>query len=173
MLIMGNNEYAKLRRWRRERNITKSDYQTFCKNIIEELLEPLYDKEDIEIFQKQIVDTYFSPKSLFDFAKPDAIIDAIQDIRIFSINETELMGYNAERCIHEAIKEVSSREQDPSQKFDWEVNGAYGKWQKDKDQLPHTIYKANYEECKLWNSTSFLNSKGLKPLCFVKHITIR
>lgn len=149
MRTIGNNEYTKLRRWRRERNITKSDYQTFCKNIIEELLEPLYDKEDIEIFQKQIVDTYFSPKNLFDFAKPDAIIDAIQDIRIFSINETENMGYNAKKCIHEAIKEVSGREQDPQQKEIWDKWGASGKWQKNKEQLPHTLYKANYEECNL------------------------
>lgn len=77
-------------------------------------------------------------------------IDAISDIRVFAINETELMGYDAKKCIVETIKEVSSREQDPIQKEVWDKWGAGGnKWQKNKNQDPSTLYKANYEECKL------------------------
>lgn len=59
------------------------------------------------------------------------------------------LGYDFEKCMLETIKEISSREQDPKQKEEWSKNGPSGKWQKNKQQNPDTLYKADYESCKL------------------------
>jgi hypothetical protein len=64
------------------------------------------------------------------------------------LDELIIMGYNFEKCMLETIKEISSRRQDPQQASDWLVNGISGKWQKDKNQDPQTLYKADYERCK-------------------------
>jgi hypothetical protein len=74
----------------------------------------------------------------------ECIIEIIES----SICEIESMNYNFEKCMLETIKEISSRRQDPQQASDWLVNGISGKWQKDKNQDPQTLYKADYERCK-------------------------
>jgi hypothetical protein len=68
-------------------------------------------------------------------------IDALSDIRVFCINGTEAMGYNAEIAMDETIKEISSRK------------GAYNKksekWEKFKDKESMKLwYKANYSKAK-------------------------
>lgn len=136
-----------LREWRNDRNITKADYLTFVGNVLEELLEPIYyDKDRITYIKSKILDKYFDDG--ININKKD-IIDAIQDIQVFCINETELMGYDNIKCNAEVFKEINSRIQDPIQKEDWVKNGAVGKWQKDKNQDPKTLYKADYSKCKL------------------------
>ena len=142
-----SNLTENLRQWRADRNITKADYLTFVENILEELLEPLHsDKNIVEFVKNNIVDEYFDLIGELDNL---SIIDAIQDIQVFCINETELMGFDNIKCNKEVFSEINSREQDPIQKEQWEKFGAFGKWEKDKRQESWTLYKANYESCKL------------------------
>lgn len=136
-----------LREWRKDRNITKHSYIDFVENILEELLEPLYDKQTILKFKKDMIKKYF-PKETWIYDSKE-VIDAIQDIQVFCINETELMGYDNIKCNNEVFKHINCRKQDPIQKEEWLKNGAIGKWQKDKHQKDWTLYKANYGVCKL------------------------
>lgn len=143
-----NNLTENLKIWRKDRNITKADYITFVGNVLEELLEPLYEKVAVDDIKTKIVNQYFSFTDEFEWNKED-IIDAIQDIQVFCINETELMGYDNVKCNDEVFQEINSREQDPQQFAEWKKYGAIGKWQKDKHQKDWTLYKANYGVCKL------------------------
>ena len=68
-------------------------------------------------------------------------------IIFISFDLIEIYGHDAIECLKETIKEISSRKQDPKQKRDWEFNGVSGKWQKDINQDPKTLYKANYSKC--------------------------
>ena len=64
--------------------------------------------------------------------------------------QIEDLGYDFFCCMHEVIKEISSRKQDPEQAKRW-ANGeieAAEKWQKWKQQPKDTLYKANFELCK-------------------------
>lgn len=142
-----SNLTENLRQWRADRNITKHSYMDFVENILEELLEPLYDKQSILKFKKEMIEKYF-PEEVWYYNNED-VIDAIQDIQVFCINETELMGFDNIKCNKEVFSEINSREQDPIQKEQWEKFGAFGKWEKNKRQESWTLYKANYESCKL------------------------
>ena len=134
-----------LKQWRADRNITNANYYNFVGNILEELLEPLYLKDNIEIIKKEILNSYFHPA---DIPNEFRVLDAIQDIQVFCVNETELMGYDNIKCNKEVFKHINCRKQDPSQKRMWEEFGAHQKWQKDKNQDPKEIYEPNYASCK-------------------------
>lgn len=135
-----------LKEWRACRNIKSSNTKVFIENILEELLEIYYaDKEMVKACKNDIISDYFCLPELNE----NDIIDAIQDIQVFCINETELMGYDNLKCNDEVFQEINSREQDPQQFAEWQKYGAKGKWQKDKHQKDWTLYKANYESCKL------------------------
>lgn len=135
-----------LKEWRTSRNIKSSNTKVFIENILEELLEIYYsDKEMVKACKNDIISDYFCLPELNE----SEVIDAIQDIQVFCINETELMGYNNVKCNEEVFQEINSREQDPQQFAEWQKNGANGKWLKDKHQKDWTLYKANYKSCKL------------------------
>lgn len=134
-----------LKEWRQDRNITKADYLTFVGNVLEELLEPVYDKVHIPEIKRQMLDEYF----LMGDCDESEVIDAIKDIKVFCVNETELMGYCDIKTDEEVFKEINSRVQDPQQKEEWKLKGAYGKWKKYGQQDKETLYKANYGVCKL------------------------
>ena len=140
-----------LKEWRKERNITNADYLTFVGNILEELMEPLWAKNAIEINKQEILDNYFRTASKVkeDTLYKEDIIDAIQDIQVFCINETELMGYDNLKCNDEVFKHINCRRQDPMQYMEWDEFGANGKWKKDANQPIEEIYQPNYESCKL------------------------
>ena len=109
----------------------------------------MYDKQSILKLKNEMMEKYF-PESEAWYYSNENVIDAIQDIQVFCINETELMGFDNIKCNKEVFSEINSREQDPEQKEEWLKNGAVGKWQ--KSLLPEHIekwYKANYESCKL------------------------
>ena len=142
-----NNLTENLRQWRADRNITKCSYIGFVENILEELLEPLYGKNTTDDFKKRIIQEYFPDNEWF--YNNESVVDAIQDIQVFCINETELMGFDNIKCNKEVFSEINSREQDPKQKEEWLKSGAVGKWQKNRRQESCTLYKANYESCKL------------------------
>ena len=148
-----NNLTENLRQWRADRNITKADYLVFVGNVLEELLEPLYTKKSIENIKDDFVSTWINKDDCSDYSDLrflNDVVDAIQDIQVFCINETELMGFDNIKCNKEVFSEINSREQNPIQKEQWEKFGTFGKWE--KSLLPEHIekwYKADYESCKL------------------------
>ena len=142
-----NNLTENLREWRKKRNITKADYLVFVENILEELMECIHSKDMIPKFKKQIMNEFFN-KDIVTVINSE-VVDILQDIQVFCINETELMGFDNIKCNKEVFSEINSREQDPIQKEEWLKNGAVGKWQKNRRQESWTLYKANYESCKL------------------------
>lgn len=136
----------KLRNWRVSRNITTPNYGNLCKNFLEEMLEPLYSKKEIPHLVDCIYDTYFAGKIP---TSENAVVDAINDICVFGINDLDMMGYDFDKTMDETIKEISSRKQNPNQKEVWDKWGADGKWQKDKKQDSSTLYFANYGSCRI------------------------
>lgn len=136
-----------LKEWRACRNIKSSNTKVFIENILEELLEIYYaDKEMVKACKNDIISDYFCLPELNE----NEVIDAIQDIQVFCINETELMDYDNLKCNDEVFKEISSREQDPQQKEEWAKNGAKGKWLKSELEEHKALwYKSDYSKCKL------------------------
>ena len=136
---------SNLKVWRKDRNITQANTRVYVENVIEELLEIYYtDKQYIKEEKDLIMSMFFDANPI----SVDDTIDAIQDIQVFSVNETELMGYNNEMCNYEVFKEINSREQDPIQKEQWSKFGSSGKWMKNKNQKESTMYKADYSRSK-------------------------
>jgi hypothetical protein len=72
-------------------------------------------------------------------------IDALCDIVVVAIGAIHKLGINPELAMLEVIKEISSRQQDPLQEVSWRMEGPDGKWKKDQNQDPTTLYKANYQ----------------------------
>lgn len=146
--VEDKNLTQNLREWRKARNITNADYLTFVGNILEELMEPIWEKSVIQDKKNQIILDYFYGIDEYDWNKEE-IIDAIQDIQVFCINETEQMGYDNLKCNDEVFKHINCRKQDPTQYLEWKEKGAYGKWKKWSNQPQDEIYQPNYEECRL------------------------
>jgi hypothetical protein len=141
------NNKKRLDKWREDRHINECpSYETYVRNILEELLEPMYRKEEIHYMVDCIVDVYFTRDVELN---DNDILDAISDIRVFSINQTELMGYDSDECLSETIDEISSRRQCPLQEKEWKENGYNGeKWRKNPKQNKDTLYTADYRKCK-------------------------
>ena len=142
---MTNNE--KLRVWLSNRNITEPNTKVYVANVIEELLEIYFKNKRLIKFLQFLIMIIFSIKKPISRLNT---LDAIQDIQVFSINQTELMGYNNDIALSEVIKEVSSREQCPNQKEQWLKYGAIGKWQKNRSQNKSTLYQADFSKAKKW-----------------------
>ncbi len=136
-----------LRVWREARNINQPNYPVYIKSILEELLEPLYSKKEIEWIVDDIYGIHFKRCEHMELST-DAILDSMNDIEVFSINEIEVMGYDNNLTMNETILEIDSRVQDEHQKKVWEENGPSGKWQKSILQNKDTLYVAKYNQCK-------------------------
>lgn len=142
-----NNLTQNLREWRKKRNITKADYLTFVENILEELMECIHSKDMIPKFKKQIMNDYFN-KDIVTVINSE-VVDILQDIQVFCINETELMGFDNIKCNNEVFKHINCRKQDPEQYLEWKEKVPYGKWKKWSEQPKDEIYEPNYGDCKL------------------------
>ena len=142
-----NNLTQNLREWRKKRNITKADYLVFVGNVLEELLEPIYLKEEIPSLKNTILQDYFG-NSILPTKEID-YLDTIQDIQVFCVNETELMGFDNIKCNNEVFKHINCRKQDPEQYIEWKEKVPYGKWKKWSEQPKDEIYEPNYGDCKL------------------------
>jgi hypothetical protein len=66
-------------------------------------------------------------------------------------NTVKELGFDFVKCMDECLKEILSRKQDPDQKLKWEAQGGSlgEKWQKDLNQNPDTLYKADYKKCRI------------------------
>ena len=142
------NNKLELRNWRKQRNISKPKHRVLFANVLEELLEPLYHKDEIPAMVKEIMDLYYPEEHILDEYE---VIDSLTDIRVFAENETENMGYDSELCMSEVIKEISSRRQCPEQEERWDIGVKEDgeKWLKDKEQPKDTLYKADFSSCKI------------------------
>ena len=135
-----------LKEWRKTRNITNPNTHIYVASIIEELLEIFHNnKDEIKFLQNEIMDLYFDKEPISELNT----VDSLKDIKVFSINEVELMGYDDVKTDDEVFQEINSREQDPQQLAEWQKHGANGKWLKYKHQKDWTLYKADYSKCKL------------------------
>jgi hypothetical protein len=113
-----SNIFEELKQWREDRHIQKQDDRTFVQNMVEELFEYMYvDKDMVKNLTEEFMDKYYANQTT-EHQK----VDAICDMKVFGINHLETQGYDAEKCMMETIKEISSREQDPIQKLIWEGN---------------------------------------------------
>ena len=138
----------KLRQWRKDRHLELQDHKVYIENIYEELLEAYYTKEFIQEVKQEFKENLLQDD--IKVASEHEVVDAIADIIVFSINQLELMGYDADKVMNETIKEISSRKQDQVQQEIWFKSGFDGtKWQKDLSQDINTLYKANYQGCKI------------------------
>lgn len=57
--------------------------------------------------------------------------------------------YDFKKVVLEKIKVLNSRQQCLNQKKHWELHGAFGKWEKMKDQPKDTLYIGNYGKYKV------------------------
>ena len=63
-------------------------------------------------------------------------VDALCDIIVVAAGGLHKLGYSPEDALAETVKEISSRK--------GAINPATGKWEKDVNQDPTTLYKAVY-----------------------------
>ena len=68
------------------------------------------------------------------------MLDALCDIIVVATGAIHKMGYNPELALVETVKEITSRQ--------GSFNEETGKWQKDRNQDPSTLYKACYSNAK-------------------------
>lgn len=134
-----------LSKWRDERNVHTPNHKQYFMNVLEELLEDMYDKEDIQYAVQSITDAWYLDDVKIDI---NQTIDKMCDISVFTINEIENNGYDYCKSMDETFKEINSRKQDPIQKMLWDRTSPQGKWKKDSNQDKTTLYKARYNECK-------------------------
>lgn len=119
-----------LRVWRRERNIIAPSGA-----IITMLEEELCEYSDAR-----------------DVSDEHEMVDALADIIVLASNDLALMGYDVDLVMKQVVKHISSRVQDPLQAVSWRMEGPDGKWQKDKDQDPSSIYLPDYTVCRIKRS---------------------
>ena len=67
---------------------------------------------------------------------PHEMVDGLCDVVVFALGAIHKMGYCPTQCMEETLKEVLSRK--------GELDPSTGKWEKDPNQDPSTLYKANY-----------------------------
>ena len=110
-----------LRRWRKDRGLTKPQTHAIVNMIAEELDELA---QGIRLNDEH------------------EVIDALADIIVLSANHIGQMGYDLDLVMKEVVKEISSRT--------GAVNPATGKWEKDiSPEAQAKWYKANYSTCKV------------------------
>ena len=68
------------------------------------------------------------------------MLDALCDIIVVATGAIHKMGYHPELALQETVKEITSRQ--------GAFNEETGKWQKDRNQDPSTLYKANYQNTR-------------------------
>ena len=68
-------------------------------------------------------------------------IDAAADIIVLAAGIIHKLGHSPEAALTETVKEISSRK--------GSIDPSTGKWKKDPNQDPSTLYKANYNFSKV------------------------
>lgn len=68
------------------------------------------------------------------------ITDALCDIIVVATGALYKLGYDPEKALQETLKEITSRQ--------GKINFTTGKWEKDSNQDPNTLYTADYDKTK-------------------------
>lgn len=106
-----------------------------------------FDKEKFrETFQEEVQEVL----DALEADDTDAFLDGLNDVIVVAGGGITQKGYNPELTLKQVVKEITSREQDPIQKYQWSLNPDLQnteKWQKNKDQ--EDTYSANFSTCKL------------------------
>lgn len=117
--------------WNQERNNLVFDGINELKMLVEELEE----------FEQAL-------GSLTEEPNEHEQVDALFDLIVIAVGALHKKGYLPRAVVKEGLKEISSRRQSPSQQALWEQGGKVGKWQKDQNQDPVTLYKADYSKAR-------------------------
>lgn len=67
-------------------------------------------------------------------------VDALCDIIVVAVGSLHKLGYDPGLALSETLKEIHSRQ--------GSINTDTGKWEKDRNQDPNTLYKADYALAK-------------------------
>ena len=135
-------------RFQSDRELDKQQYDwtNEAVNIVEEMLEAKgYNVPDKQRgFLRGIVDyirarTATNPAITWLRPTEHDIVDACADQIIFNIGSLMKLGYDPEKVLAEVSKEINSRKGCMHE----------GKYQKDKDQDPSTLYKADFTRCAI------------------------
>jgi hypothetical protein len=143
---MENNIDAKCIAWQKERGLDKLEFvmEEAIYRYLEEIFELRgFNSGDSKSFARDMTIEIekLAHKNNIKYPKEDVIVDAICDLRVFGCGDLLKINYNPEKCMEETIKEISSR------KGAWSPEK--GKWIKDPDQDPDTLYEADYSKCKI------------------------
>jgi len=139
---------ASLKKWREDRNIGKQSHEVFTSMIAEELQEYQVAvtnddwHEQVDAICDQIV---LTTNHLAHYPDREDLKKSLDTLLTLDLPN---LGIVPDLAMKQCLKEISSRVQDPVQAEDWKVNGPSGKWQKDRNQDPSTLYKADYKLAK-------------------------
>ena len=170
-----NEIVEELRKWREARNMQDNEFilETEVANMLKEVAEALEAKTD-EHRAEEICDVAVFAFNGLAYLKEDykhlctdngsiaRISGCLVDILVgrnqgFTLNGiisycktfVSSLGYDFQKMMLEKIKVISSREQDPEQAKEWALNGTSGKWEKNKAQSKDTLYKPDFESCRI------------------------
>jgi len=107
---------------------------------------------DLETFNKTLDEELDELQKAIAVTNIHEIIDAANDAIVVLAGLITKFGYNPHLTLKQTVREISSRQQNPKQAFHWKSNPdlvGKTKWQKDINQDPSTLYKADYNTCKL------------------------
>lgn len=108
-----------IEKFNKDRSLTEFNLETEIKLLLEEL------NEFVEAAQADNV---------------DEIVDALCDIVVVAVGSLYKLGYDATLALQETTKEILSRQ--------GAINTETGKWQKNPNQDPTTLYKAQYDNAR-------------------------
>jgi hypothetical protein len=106
-------------KWNRSRNLTMYDATNEDAMIAEELEELSLARSNHNV---------------------NEMVDAYCDLIVLATGAIHKLGFDPTESMAETLLEINSRK--------GSVDRLTGKWQKDKDQDPSTLYKANYDNAK-------------------------
>lgn len=155
--------------WRAERHLTTAGQKEgLLANVLEELTEFVRaqdDNERVDAICDIIVFLINSKNSPVKIQEPkvdgvvttqifvELVFNNMYDDRTISLCSymLEQLGYDSYKCMLETIKEISSRKQDPEQKKRWDAGEIIDseKWKKWREQPKDSLYKADYDKCKI------------------------
>jgi len=139
---------ASLAKWRDDRHIGIQSEATFESMMAEELQEYRVAvanddwHEQVDAICDQVV---LTTNHLAYHPDREDLKEALADLLTLDLPN---LGVVPDLAMKQCLKEISSRVQDPIQAAEWSNSGATGKWQKDLNQDPSTLYKADYKLAK-------------------------
>jgi hypothetical protein len=140
------NNTANCISWQKERGLDKLDFvmEEAIYRYLEEIFELRgFNSRDSKYFARDMTIEIekLAKRNNIKYPEEYIIVDAVCDLRVFGCGDLLKLKYDPEKCMAETIKEISSR------KGAWSTEK--GKWLKDPNQDPDTLYEADYSKCKV------------------------